>query len=85
VSTKGTRRFEYDKESGQGFHLYDDVFDEVNVYLEFEGFQFEAHTSVELSGNGLPRLIVKLPLAWADKLGLIRYQRTDRLQTSEEH
>jgi hypothetical protein len=46
--------------------------DDGNVYLELQGFQFEASTSGELSGDGVPSLTVKLPLAWTEKLGLIR-------------
>jgi hypothetical protein len=72
VSTKSTRRYEIDEETRQGFHLYDECFDdEGNVYLKLEGFQFEASTSGELSGDGVPHLTVKLPRAWARKLGLI--------------
>ncbi len=71
MSTRSTRTYDIDKETRQGFHLYDEVFDDENVYLELEGFQFEAFTSVALSGNGVSRLIVKLPLGWAEKLGLI--------------
>jgi hypothetical protein len=71
MSTKSTIKLETDKGSQRGFHLYGDVFDEENVYLELQGFQFESSTSVGLSGNGVPSLTVKLPLAWAEKLGLI--------------
>jgi hypothetical protein len=71
MSTRGTRRYETDEKTRQGFHLYDEVFDDENVYLELKGFQFEASTSVYLSDECVPRLTVKLPLAWAEKLGLI--------------
>jgi hypothetical protein len=71
MSTKSTIRYETDEGSQQGFHLYDDVFDEENVYLELQGFQFQSSTSVELSGNGAPSLTVKLPFMWAEKLGLV--------------
>ena len=71
MSTKSTIQYETDKGSQQGFHLYKEVFDEDNVYLELQGFQFESSTSVELSGDGLPSLTVKLPRVWAEKLGLI--------------
>jgi hypothetical protein len=75
MSTRGTRRFERNKATRQGFHLYDECFDDDgNVYLELTGFQFEASTSGTLSGDGGPRLTVKLPLAWAEKLGLIQAQ-----------
>jgi hypothetical protein len=46
------------------------------VYLDLAGFQFEAFTSVSLTGNGVPRLTVKLPRDWAEKLGLIPAQIT---------
>jgi hypothetical protein len=71
MSTKSTIRYETGTESQRGFHLYDEVFDEENVYLELQGFQFECSTSVEFSGNGVPGLTVKPPRAWAEKLGLI--------------
>ena len=77
MSTKSTIRYETDEGSQQGFHLYDEVFDEENVYLELQGFQFECSTSVELSGNGVPGLTVKLPRAWAEKLGLITLPRSE--------
>jgi hypothetical protein len=38
VSTKATRRYETDQEARQGFNLYDEVFDQENVYLELQGF-----------------------------------------------
>jgi len=82
MSTKSTIRYETDTESQQGFHLYDEVFDEENVYLELQGFQFECSTSVELSGNGVPALTVKLPRAWAEKLGLITPPRNEPLTVS---
>ena len=79
MSTKSTIRYETDKGSQQGFHLYGDIFDEDNVYLELRGFEFESSTSVELSGGGAPSLTVKLPHAWAEKLGLITLPRKDLL------
>jgi hypothetical protein len=66
MSTKGTRRYETDQATRQGFHLYDECFDDDgNVYLELVGFQFKASTASGLPGDGVPRLTVKLPLAWA--------------------
>jgi len=41
------------------------------VYLEFGGLPFEASTSVNLSGNGLSRVAMRIPNEWARKLGLI--------------
>lgn len=72
MSTRGTLKFEMNKETRQGFHLYDECFDDDgNLYLELEGFQFKASTSSGLPGNGVPRLTVQLPRVWAEKLGLI--------------
>jgi hypothetical protein len=71
VSTKSSLKYEDDQTTGQRFHLYEEVFDEGNIYLELTGFQFEASSSAELSGNGVPRLVVKLPVAWAQKLGIV--------------
>ena len=82
MSTKSTIRYETDEGSQQGFHLYDEVFDEENVYLELQGFQFECSTSVELSGNGVPDLTVKLPRAWTEKLGLIALPRNEPIPVS---
>jgi hypothetical protein len=84
MSTKSSRRFEMDEYNRQGFHLYDECFDEDgNVYLELKGFQFEASTSGSLSADGVPRLTVKLPLAWAEKLGLIRVPDSGSIAPSE--
>ena len=77
MSTKSTIRHETDKGNQQGFHLYDKVFDEDNVYLELQGFQFKSSTSVELSGDGVLSLTVKLPRAWAEKLGLITLSKNE--------
>jgi len=77
MSTKSTIRYETNKGSQQGYHLYDEVFDEENVYLELQGFQFECSTSAELSGSGVPGLTVKLPRVWAEKLGLIALPRNE--------
>lgn len=71
------------KERNKQSHLYDEVFDEENVYLELRGFQFECSTSVELSGSGVPGLTVKLPRAWAEKLGLITLPRNEPLTVSQ--
>lgn len=70
MSTKVSRKYEFNKETDQGFHLYEECLGDGNVYLELTGFQFEASMG-NLSGDGIQRLTVKLPLAWAEKLGLI--------------
>ncbi len=73
MSTKSTQKYEQDAKTGQGFHVYEEVFDEGNVYLELTGFQFEASTSgTELLNVGGPRVVVKLPVEWAEKLGLVK-------------
>jgi len=71
MSTRASIKYENDQAAGQGFHLYEELFDEENIYLELTGFQFEASSSADLTGNGVPRLVVKLPLAWAQKLGIV--------------
>jgi hypothetical protein len=48
------------------------------VYIELEGFQFEAFTSVLLTGNGRPRLTVKLPREWAQKLELVERSQEEK-------
>jgi hypothetical protein len=72
MSTRGTIRLERDEATGQGIHLYREVFDDVNhLYVALEGFHFEAASSMNLSGEWGPRLTLKLPNEWARKLGLI--------------
>jgi hypothetical protein len=71
MSTKTSLKYERDQATGQQVHLYEDVFDEENVYLEIEGFPFDAASSVQLSGNGPARLTIRFPNAWARKLGLL--------------
>jgi hypothetical protein len=73
MSTKSSLKFEKDEATGQLFHLYRELFDEDEqvVYLELEGFPFEASSSVELSGQGAARVAIRIPDTWARKLGLI--------------
>jgi hypothetical protein len=61
--------------AGAGFHLYKECMDDAFVYLEVSGVPFEGSTSVDLSGNGLSRVAVRLPNEWARKLGLIEPSR----------
>jgi len=75
MSTKTSLRYERDEATGQQVHLYEDVFDEEHVCLELEGFPFEAASSAALSGQGPVRLTVRLPHAWAQKLGLLEPSR----------
>ena len=48
MSTKDTIRHEADENSRIGFHLYHELFDEEYVYLELEGFHFDASTRPSL-------------------------------------
>ncbi len=41
MSTKSTLKYDRDQTSGQSFHLYEECFEEGEVYLELEGFLFE--------------------------------------------
>ena len=72
MSTKRTFQHDADGASHQGYHLYKEAYDDENIYLEMDGFQFEASTLPDLTlENGKPRLVVKLPIVWAKKLKLI--------------
>ena len=72
MSTKCSIRYESDDASRLGFHLYTEAFDGKNVYLEMEGFHFEASTLQDLTlDEGSPRLVIRLPVVWAKKLKLI--------------
>jgi hypothetical protein len=75
MSGKDILKQYFEKDTARSFQVYNELFDEGgDVYLELEGFPFEAFTSVSLTGNGgngLPRLTVKLPREWAQKLGLV--------------
>ncbi len=51
MSTKNTIKFEEDKATRQIVHLYAEAFDEDHTYLAFEGFHFEAASSMRLSGE----------------------------------
>jgi hypothetical protein len=65
MSTKNSIQF-HDEEHAR-FHLYFECFDDPIefVYLEFEGVQFEAQSSIGLSGTGLSSVTVRLPVRWA--------------------
>jgi len=71
MSTKSSIRYEHADESGKGFHFYAEVFDEENVYLELEGFDFEASSTSLPNGKTYQRLVARLPIEWAKKLGLM--------------
>ena len=82
MSTRSSIKFAHDQATGQGFHLYREVFDEPDafVYLELDGFPFEAVSSMELSASGPTRVAVRLPEAVAQKLGLLAPSAQDEKQ-----
>ena len=76
MSTKMTLKHAQDEAGGKvlgWFHLYRECFeeDEGVVYLELGGVPFEAATSIDLSGNGLSQVAIRIPDEWARKLGLL--------------
>lgn len=71
MSTKSSIRYEHTDESGTGFHLYEEMFEEENIYLELEGFDFEASSTSLPNGKRHQRLVVHFPVEWAKKLGLV--------------
>ena len=71
MSTKCTLKHERDEATGQAVHLYREAFDKAHVYLEVEGFHFEAASSDELSGSGGLRVAIRFPKEWARRLGLL--------------
>ena len=71
MSTRGSIKFEHDQATGQGFHLYEELFESGHVYLEITGVPFEVASSVDLSGTGPNQVVIRLPEAWARKLGLL--------------
>jgi hypothetical protein len=77
MSTKDILRQERDESTRQGFQVYNEIFDEEgDIYLELEGFHFEVASSGSLSAmNGKPRLVVRLPREWAQKIGLLEKMR----------
>lgn len=65
-------KYHRDENTGQAFRIYAELFGEKDVYLELEGFRFEAASSGEIrEANGQPRLVVQLPKEWAKKIGLL--------------
>jgi hypothetical protein len=68
-----TLKYESDESTGGWFHLYREALDEdVYVYLEFGGVPFEAASSMDLSDKGPASISIRIPDAWARKLGLIK-------------
>jgi hypothetical protein len=72
MSTKSTIRLEQNEATREAVHVYEEAFDEEHIYIDFEGFHFEAASSMDLSGEWGPRLTLRLPNEWARKLGLIK-------------
>jgi len=71
MSTKVSLKHDCDHTTGQAFHLYEECFEDGQVYLELEGLPFEAVSSAMLSEQSPTRLVVRLPNVWARKLGLL--------------
>jgi hypothetical protein len=72
MSTKDIVKQHFEKDTGRSFEVYSEIFDEEgDVYLELEGFHFEAASSGLRVVNGKPRLVVQLPREWARKIGLV--------------
>ena len=71
MSTKSSIRHVRADESGREFHLYEEAFEEGNIYLELEGFDFESSSTSLPNGKNYQRLVVRFPIEWAKKLGLL--------------
>jgi len=70
MSTKVTIKASGYGPSG-GYHLYDEIFEPDNVYLELTGVEFMASV-----GPGQERrVVVQIPIEWAKRLGLIPADR----------
>jgi hypothetical protein len=67
MSTKSSIAYEKDEATGQAFHLYEECFEEGRIYLELTVCSFTTFSSPE----GKAQVQVKLPVAWARKLGLV--------------
>ena len=82
MSTRASLQYDHDLATGQGFHLYREAFDEEGsfIYLELDGFPFEAVSSMELSASGPTRVTVRLPEAVAQRLGLLAPSAQDEKQ-----
>jgi hypothetical protein len=80
MSTKDIMKQHFEKDTGRSFQVYNEIFDEEGeVYLELEGFHFEAASSGGIGVvNGRPRLVVQLPREWAQKIGLLENVRRNK-------
>jgi hypothetical protein len=73
MSTKDIMKQHFEKDTGRSFQVYYEMLDEGDdVYLELEGFHFEAASAGGVGAvNGRPCLVVQLPREWAQKIGLV--------------
>lgn len=55
-------------ETGEAFHLFQEVFESGSVHLRLDGVQFQA----EVPSIGKPSVTVKMSIALAKDLGLIK-------------
>ncbi len=68
---KRSIRYEPEDATGRSFHFYEELFGPENVYLELEGFHFEAASVPDITfDKSRPRLVVQLRLN-GPKLGLM--------------
>ena len=73
MSTKVSVKYYNEEGTPSGwFHLYNEVFDDDYVYLEFGGVPFEAASCAHLdAGTGPSSVAVRIPNDWARRLKLI--------------
>ena len=83
MSTKFSLKYERNEDSGMQIHLYREIFDDEHVYLEVEGFHFEAASSADLNGKGATRVALRFPNEWAQKLGLLKPVEMTTKDTAE--
>jgi hypothetical protein len=84
VSTKASIKYHNEVGTQSGwFHLYNEVFDDDYVYLEFGGVPFEAASCAHLdAGTGPGSVAIRIPNDWARRLGLIG--KVDYLNNEDE-
>ena len=70
MSTKSTMKIHWDDLSHEGFHLYEECFDDGTgpVYLELNGCDFTATSKGEC---GLPNIEIAIPRNLATAMGLL--------------
>ena len=84
MSTKVSLKYHNEEGTPNGwFHLYNEVFDDEYVYLEFGGVPFEAASCAHLdAGTGPGSVAIRIPNEWARRLGLIG--SVDNLDNEDE-